>query len=381
MSQEEQNRPERETHAQPRRARQPSAEQPVRRRRKSRRRVGVSLSLALLYVMFIIGLSVLLATLGWTWANDVLALNKEPMAVVITVREGDTFSTVADQLHESGLIEYKWLFNLFATLSKGKDKLATGTYELDSEMDYRALITNMSARSAARQEISVTIPEGYTVAQIFKLLEEQGVSTVEKLNDMAATHDYKFSFLADLPLGSPARLEGYLFPDTYKFYLGESPLYVINKMLVNFDARLTETMRRQITEKGLTVREIVIIASMIEKETDGGDQTKISSVIFNRLNTNTTNGLLNIDATIQYILPERKENLSNADLLIDNPYNTYLYPGLPPGPIANPGIAALRSAMNPESTNYYYYALGNDGVHHFFKTYNEHLNFLDSLKS
>ena len=148
-------------------------------------------------------------------------------------------------------------------------------------------------------------------------------------------------------------------------------------MLANFERKM-EDYFQQIANQGQTLREIVNIASMIEKETDGTDQTTIASVIFNRLNNNSggTYGYLQIDATIQYVLPERKENLSDADKEIDSRYNTYKYPGLPEGPICNPGMAALYAAMNPESTSYYYYALGDDNVHHFFKTYNEQQAFI-----
>ena len=348
------------------------------RRTQPRRRRGPNITGVTLYVLFIIGISALLAAVGWVAANDMFALNKAEHSYVITVEEGESFGDVVKDLEENGIIEHPLLFRLFAAITNGTEKVVAGTYELDTEMDYRAILTNMSARSGARQQITVTIPEGMTVAQTFALLEEKGVSTVEKLNEEAANHDYDFSFLQDIPLGEPNRLEGYLFPDTYDFYLGEDPVYVINKMLVNFDKRLTDDMRQEIWDSGMSIHDIIIIASMIEEETDGTDQTIISSVIYNRLNGTATNGLLNIDATIQYILPERKENLTSEDLAIDSPYNTYLYPGLPAGPITNPGMAAIRSAMNPQDTNYYYYALGDDNVHHFFRTLSEQQAFIAS---
>ena len=223
-------------------------------------------------------------------------------------------------------------------------------------MDYRAILNSLGSGSSSRVEVSVTIQEGLTVRQIFELLEKEGVSTVEKLNDMAANHDYAFSFLEDIPLGDPNRLEGYLFPDTYNFYMGEDPKYVINKMLVNFDSKVDDSMRQKIADKGYTIQELLTVASMIEKET----------------------GYLQVDATIQYVLPEG-EIVSEEDYqTVNSPYNTYLNKGLPPGPIANPGLESIMAALNPESTNYYYYALGDDGVHHFFTSYSEHQAFLNS---
>lgn len=360
--------------------RQPRADGRSAAPRKKRRHRRSGAAWALLYVVFVIGISALLASLGWMWAGDVLALNKDEHTAVITVSEGETFHEVTNELHENGIIEYKWLFNLFATVTKGKEKLVPGMYELNTEMDYRAIIANLGSKSVSRVEISVTIPEGYTVMQIFKLLEEKGVSTVDKLTEQAASYNYKFSFLQEIPLGDYRRLEGYLFPDTYRFYMGEDPKTVLNKMIANFDRKFTDDMRQQAADMGYSVRDIVNIASMIEKETDGTDRTTIASVIYNRLNNPGagTTGHLNIDATIQYVLPEG-EIVSEEDYYtVESPYNTYLNKGLPPGPIANPGLESIMAALNPESTNYYYYALGDDGVHHFFTSYSEHQAFLNS---
>ena len=199
--------------------------------------------------------------------------------------------------------------------------------------------------------------------------------TVERLNDMAATHDYAFSFLQEIPLGDYHRLEGYLFPDTYEFYMGEDPKTVINKMLVNFDRRFTDEMRSEVQENGYTVRDIVIIASMIERETDGSDRATIASVIYNRLNNPNagTQGYLQIDATLVYALGR---TITSEDYTADTPYNTYTNKGLPPGPISNPGLASIQAAMDPENTNYYYYALGSDGTHSFFQTLEAQQNFI-----
>ena len=154
----------------------------------------------------------------------------------------------------------------------------------------------------------------------------------------------------------------------------------INKMLVNFDSKVDDSMRQKIADKGYTIQELLTVASMIEKETDGTDRTTIASVIYNRLNNPGagTAGYLQVDATIQYVLPEG-EIVSEEDYqTVNSPYNTYLNKGLPPGPIANPGLESIMAALNPESTNYYYYALGDDGVHHFFTSYSEHQAFLNS---
>ena len=357
-------------------------EEPERRPAPQRRRLNKRspLSNSMLYIVMVCAVSIVLAAVGWSLANDMLALNKDKVTATIVVDDENDFGSVVDQLKDNDIIKYKGLFRLFSALSGGSDKIAQGSYLVDTDMDYRAILNSLGSGSSSRVEVSVTIQEGLTVRQIFELLEKEGVSTVEKLNDMAANHDYAFSFLEDIPLGDPNRLEGYLFPDTYNFYMGEDPKYVINKMLVNFDSKVDDSMRQKIADKGYTIQELLTVASMIEKETDGTDRTTIASVIYNRLNNPGagTTGHLNIDATIQYVLPEG-EIVSEEDYYtVESPYNTYLNKGLPPGPIANPGLESIMAALNPESTNYYYYALGDDGVHHFFTSYSEHQAFLNS---
>ena len=345
-------------------------------RPRRRRSAGTTAGFAALYVLGVIGASILLACIGWIAANDVLALNKPEKDVVITISSEDTFNDVVDKLEEEGLIEYKFLFKLFASFTHGKDKVTMGTYKLNTDMDYRALLSGMSINSSNRAEITVTIPEGYTLAQIFQMLEEKGVATVEDLNQAAAEHDYAFSFLQDIPLGEATRLEGFLYPDTYNFYTPHDPVYAINKMLVNFDAKYTDEMRQQVADSGYSIREILTIASMIERETDGSDRGKIASVIYNRLNNPNagTVGYLQIDATLAYINGGKVPTA--ADKEIDSPYNTYKYKGLPPGPIASPGLESIQAAMDPADTSYYYYALGDDETHHFFRTYSEMQNFM-----
>ena len=358
-------------------SRQPRRREETQRSSNTRRRKKRSgLSGAAIYAIFVIGVSALLACIGWVAANDVLALNKPEKTATITITNDDSFGDVAEKLKDEGLIEYKFLFNLFATFTRSKDDVVAGTFTLNTDMDYRALLSGMSANSATRATVTVTIPEGYTVDQIFTLLEEKGVASVEDLQDMAANHDYAFSFLQDLELGDYHRLEGYLYPDTYEFTTPQNPLYVINKMLVRFDEQFTDAMRQEVADSGRTIHEIITIASMIEKETDGSDRADIASVIYNRLNNPSggTQGYLQIDATLAYINGGKVP--TEADKSIDSPYNTYLYKGLPAGPISNPGLESIKAAMNPNSTSYYYYALGDDGVHHFFKTLREQQNFI-----
>lgn len=355
--------------------RQPDPSQHHARNRVRRKRGAASkIAGAFLYVLLVIAGSAALSTVGWVWACDLLGLNKELVSAEIIIDDDTDFSALVDTLEEKGLIEYKFLFKLYAAFSHAEDKIAPGTYELNTEMDYHALVSNMGASSATRQETDITIKEGLTIDQVFQLLADRGVTSVDKLRDMAANYDYAFDWLRDRPLGDYHRLEGYLFPDTYTFELGENPKYVINKMLVNFDAKMDEYLARFSAEGAVySLHDVVTVASMIEKETDGEDYRTIASVIYNRL-TNPqaeTVGYLQIDATLVYLNGGKVPTL--ADREIDSPYNTYKYQGLPAGPISNPGMTSLLAAMEPESTNYYFYVLNPETKRHeFTRTYAEH---------
>ena len=158
----------------------------------------------------------------------------------------------------------------------------------------------------------------------------------------------------------------------------------MNRLIKNFNSKIDDGLLAAWQEKGYDLKEIVTIASLIERETDGTDQARIASVIYNRLegsgNKGGTNGLLQVDASLLYGLPGHEGAITQEDLETDTPYNLYKYPGLPPTPIANPGLTAIEAALEPEETGYYYYALGKDGKHHYFETYNEHVNFVNSAE-
>ena len=250
-----------------------------------------------------------------------------------------------------------------------------------SKLDYNAMIHAMQQRTDTLKErdtVTVMIPEGKTLRQTFQILNEHGVCTYETLMECATNHDFKYSFLKELPLGDENRLEGYMFPDTYEFFAPSSPEEAINRFLSNYETKITGEMKEKAEAMGYSFHEILTVASLIEMEA-GNDTERptIASVIYNRLNSSYY-PYLQIDATIQYALGERKESLTYRDLEIDSPYNTYKYTGLPPGPIANPGMASIRAALNPESTGYYFYALNKKGTHNFFSTQSAFERFINS---
>lgn len=348
---------------------------PARRRRKHIN--------PLIYLLVVLLSSAILAGVGWLLMSDFCAFNRGAITnVTVEITAEDDMGSIAGKLEEAGLIRYKWFFQLFAAFADAENEIGIGTYELNTDMDYRALITGMrnSSGNMNADTVRVTIPEGYTVAQTIALLAKNEVNTEEALLEAAKTADFDYSFI-DNSSEDISRLEGYLFPDTYEFYIGHDPESALDRLLSNFDRKMTEDRLAQVEDSGYSLAEIITIASLIEKETDGTDQSMIASVIYNRLNDSGSHGtykMLNIDASLLYALPDHTGAITNEDKAVDSPYNLYKYAGLPPTPIANPGTASIDAALYPSSSDYYYYALGKDGLHHFSETLEEHNAFLSS---
>ena len=358
------------------------AEAPQKKKRRRRRRMN-----PILYILMVLLCSALLAGVGWLLMSDLCAFNRGGIVEkTVEINADDDMGDVADKLKAQGLVNYDWFFEIFATVTKAEEKIGIGTYTLNTDMDYRALILGMRSTSGnmKAETVKVTIPEGYTVEQIIKLLAKNGVASEKDLLEAAKTADFKYSFI-DNESEDLSRLEGYLFPDTYEFYVNtKKPSSALDKLISTFNNRveaLDEELWDAAKAKGYDMEDIIVIASLIEKETDGTDHAKISSVIYNRLSDDGAHGtykMLNIDAALLYALPAGTTALTNADKEMDSPYNLYKYQGLPPTAIANPGLASIKAALSPEETGYYYYALGTDGRHHYSSTLSEHNAFLAS---
>ena len=345
-----------------------------------------------------------------------LAFGREESLHTITITDSDNIETIAAKLKSAGLIRYSGLFELYADVAVDDGEIVPGTYTLSTLYDYHALVKSMNSYSSARETVEVLIPEGYTCAQIFALLEEKGVCSVADLEEYAANGELKdYWFLEGVERGTPYCLEGFLFPDTYEFYVGDSAGRVLGKLLCDkvggFEVRFTELMEEKlvtlnerlsammkkngfdqayIDEHQMTIYDVVIVASMIERESTGADAYDISSVIYNRLTNAKKYPYLGIDATILYALggnidPEtgKVKPLTKADLEMDHPYNSYIKPGLIPGPIANPGTNSLLAALDPNDTNYYYYVYNHVAGEHLFskneKEHNKNVEYVRSL--
>ena len=336
-------------------------------------------------------------TLGrflWVCAADVLAFGRESNKVSVTITSNDTIEDIARKLHEAGLVRNPWLFKLYADIAVDEGDIIPGTFEMDTLYDYHALVVQMGPRSSNRAVVEdVLIPEGLNCRQIFALLEEKGICTVEELEEYAANGEFSdFWFLEGVERGDKYCLEGFLFPDTYDFYANSTPREALGKMLLGFEDRFTEDIYSQlpalnerlssmmrkngcseefIASHQLDLRDLLTVASLIEEETaSAAESPTIASVIYNRLTQDLEyERYLGIDAAIIYATGDA----NNIDTSIDSPYNTYIHAGLTPGPITNPGLDSIRAALNPAETNYYYYVLNPETrLHDFSVTLEEH---------
>lgn len=356
-----------------------------------------------LAITLMIGIS--LGRVLWVCCADVMSFGKPPVTAYITVTEEDDIETVSRKLAEANLIRYPGLFQKFAEITNKNERIQVGTYELGSHLDYNAMINHMVYTSASREEIEITFPEGYNTAQTFRLLEEEGVCSVADLEEWAMNGELdEYWFLEGLDRTDKYWLEGYLAPDTYRFYTNDEPRNVLEKFLDAFDARFTDIMREDLAEmqeryanmlsKGgysseyisanpLTLHQVLTIASIIERETaDDAESYDIASVFYNRV-TDIDIGSLGSDATVYYAIGDyfrEHGELTSEDLDSDSPYNTRKARGIPPGPICNPGAYSLYAALDPNDTNYCYFIYDSANNKHLFSmTYDEHLQKAEEL--
>lgn len=303
-------------------------------------------------------------------------------AVVVTIESGKSVQDIADILDERGVISSPLAFRAYALVSGRYGYLTSGVFRFEPEVNIREVVKQLSSGDTA-DEIRIVLLEGWGIRDIAKYLADE-VGVVAEGDFVVAAHttdsrtiipDTSYDFFSSKPVNQD--LEGYLFPDTYSVYIDSTPADIIHKMLDNFDQKLTPEMRAQAAEQGLSIHELVTIASLIEKEVQRPEDKRIvAGIIFNRL----ANGqALQLDSTVNFLTQTGKSQSSLADLQIDSPYNTYVYPGLPPGPIANPGLDALQAVLNPTASNYNYFITDVNGVVYYSATFEEHVQKKNQL--
>jgi len=341
-----------------------------------------ALKLLLLLVVVAIGAA---AGVGY-YAMEQLKPAAASQEVVFTIPEGTSSAEIANILEEQGLIKNALIFSLYLKYKNIGTGFQAGTYAMTPGTDIQEIIARLNAGDTVAEEtIRVTIPEGFTVRQAVAALVEAGFSEeslLEVANDpgvFAAVSSGDGPMRAgQIPKSESYRfpLEGYLFPETYEFPKDVTSFEALRRIAAELDrklATLPEGWEAQLEKNGVTFHEMMTIASLVEREVVADpERALVAGVIYNRLAADMP---LQIDATVQYLFDEQKERLLEKDLRIESPYNTYLNAGLPPGPIASPGLASIEAALYPEPSDFLFYVTKKDGTgeHYFGKTYQEHL--------
>lgn len=320
------------------------------------------------------GLILLLAGSLWIGARFYVAEAMSPVSApaaavtaAVTIQKGATVREIGDQLAQKGLIRNKNAFLILARMTGKEKQLKAGSYRISSAWPLSKILDRVVGGQVATSR--VTIPEGYNLAQIRELLAARGFVNADAFRDALNTGDFSYAFLKDIPQGEQ-RLEGFLFPDTYEVRDDITAKEIIDLMLKRFDQAFTPDLRQRAAALGWSCREVVTLASLVEREAKlDQERPLVASVFLNRLKYGIPLGSC---ATIQYILGEPKDPLTYADLKIPSPYNTYLHQGLPPGPIANPGLASIKAVLYPAQEDYLYFVARGDGSHQFSRTLGEH---------
>lgn len=298
--------------------------------------------------------------------------------IVIDIPAGSTVSDISDILYKNKLIKNKTLFKVIVKLSNDSQSIKAGKYLVNQTYSNKDLLQLLVSGKIYSDGIKVTIPEGSTSKEIVKILENKNIGEKSKyeelINDPSQFYD-KFNFLDENDIQT---LEGFLYPDTYYFKKDDSEEMILSTMLSRFSKEYTDDLAKRQKDLNMTLQEVINIASIIEKEAVlDKDRPLIASVFYNRLDIDMP---LQSDATIQYIFDERKKIVTYADLKIDSPYNTYINKGLPPTPIASPGIKSIKAALYPEKTEYLYFVAKLDGGNNYSTNYEDHLKYVQEYK-
>ncbi len=329
-------------------------------------------------VAIIIGISFALAVFLVDSGYDLMGLNQEDEQIMLEVKAGDTLDDIVDQLEAAGVIKSPFVFKLFAKFRHADENpLVARDHTLNKNMSYDMILDDLvSDISEEASTVEITFREGLTLDEIAAMLEENGVCKAVAFKEALETEDFAMELEDTIPESNLrfTRFEGYIFPDTYTFYVGEKPKSVANRFLTNFVSRINSELFSKMEEMGMTLDETITLASMIQAEVGGGpEMTHVSSVFHNRLN-NPEAGLtqLQSDVTVLYVNEHIAPHLSADNQAMYDAYNTYVCEGIPVGPICNPGLDAIKAALYPDATYDYYFLTDNAGTFYYAQNFEGH---------
>ncbi len=341
--------------------------------------------IALLAVIVVISVS--LSAVIISFGRDMLGVGRSSETVVVTVQDGATVNDIAQMLKDDGIIKNPKFFRLFSKISKTDSLFIAGDHEVRADMAYETLIKALTSDAISDENaVSVTFVEGTTLPEAAEALEIEGVCNADDFIEAFNKADnYGLEYEKHMPAFSNNskfyKMEGYLFPDTYTFYKDMSPDLVCQKILKNFDSKITPDMYAKMDSEKMSLDDVIILASIVQKEAGTAqDMPLVASVFLNRLKNSNTYPRLQSDATSTYVEDTIKPHISEIDQELFDAYDTYTCTGLPAGAICNPGLDAINAVLNPAKTDYFYfYSDMKTGETFFAETYEEHLANIDKV--
>ena len=348
-------------------------------RRRRRRRVHPAIVAAIVTLVIIFG--------GYFGAQYFYENSLKPVdpgntaEILFIIPEGSSTSEIATRLEENGLIKNAYMFRFHIKITEFDKPFQLGEHYLSKSMSVDEIIEALTEVTAVAATKTFTIIEGLTISQVAASLQQQNIVDEADFYDVVQNGEFDYEFLIGAPPGYD-RLEGFLYPETYEIYEDATPFEIVDKMLQQFDMLFGPEYYVRADELGMTVREIVTLASIIERESVDPDERPIMAGVFhNRLEQGMR---LESCATVQYVFilngGEPKEFLTNEDVQIASPFNTYINDGLPPGPICSPRIQSIQAALFPDDNDYLFFVLSPelDGTHNFTNDYDEFLRFKEA---
>jgi len=333
---------------------------------------------ALIYILIVFSVSFGIAIYGLVALNDVLGILRKDEIITVVVPENATVDTVAAILKDNGVISQKITFRLYIKFLHPKISFFEGVYNLNPHEGYDVNVEKIRKKAAVRKEVTVTIIEGTTLADIIDILEEKKVCDASRLVTALESIDLdSYAFIKDMPKNADRkrRLEGYLFPDTYNFFKDSAETEVVKKFMDAFNAKVTPEHYEKAKALNMNMDEVVTLASIIQKEAGiMTEMKKVSSVFHNRLKKDSPFPMLQSDPTCWYPHPNRNSvpEAARTDYFNSNKYNTYKIKGLPPGAICNPGIDAINAVLEPDSTPYYFFVTDKNNKYYYAETFPQH---------
>jgi UPF0755 protein len=332
----------------------------------------------------ILVLIILMVFIGWLFKMVFISQTGSNQTKIFVIEEGQGVNQISQNLKKQGLLNNSFVFETYLWARNLENKLQAGEHKLNDTWSIRRLVNALISGHAIENEQDITILEGWNLRDIAEYLATENIVTKEDFYqitglpavdydrnpDLPRPEDFSadYEFLTEKP--DNVSLEGYLFPDTYRIFKETTAEEIVRKMLANFDRKISSQMLGDIYNQNKKLYEIVTLASIIEKEGDTPEnKKKVSGVYYNRLDLGMA---LQADPTVNYVTGKVTDRPTFDDIASDNPYNTYQYPGLPPGPICNPGLDSIMAAIYPDKNDYYYFINTPDGEMIFAKNFEEH---------